>query len=141
MAGDNGSSTTRLPKTQKGPDSARLDYEVLIIGAGIAGIGMAIELMKQGIDSFALLERADDVGGTWRDNRYPGIAVDITSLTYSFSYEQKPDWSRVFAPGSELQGPRRDQHDGLAHGRGDRAQIGVLRRVPGCGGELSQARR
>lgn len=77
--------------------------EVLIVGAGIAGIGVAIELMKNGIDSFELLERADDVGGTWRDNRYPGIAVDITSFTYSYSYEQKPDWSRVFAPGSELQ--------------------------------------
>ncbi len=103
MAGDNASSRTRLPRTGEGSDPARPDYEVLIIGAGIAGSGVAIELTKHGIDSFALLERADEVGGTWRDNRYPGIAVDITSFTYSYSFEQKPDWSRVFAPGSELQ--------------------------------------
>lgn len=84
-------------------DSSRADYEVLIVGAGIAGIGVAIELKKHGIESFILLERAAEVGGTWRDNRYPGVAVDITSFTYSYSFEQKPDWSRVFAPGSELQ--------------------------------------
>ncbi len=104
MAVERSSSRTRLPKTGKEPDLARLDYEVLIVGTGIAGIGMAIELMKQGIDSFALLERADDVGGgTWRDNRYPGVAIDITTFAYSYSFEQRPDWSRVFAPGSELQ--------------------------------------
>ena len=79
------------------------DHEVIIVGAGISGMGLAIELRKAGIESFQLLERADDVGGTWRDNRYPGIAVDITSFTYSFSFEQNPDWSRVFAPGTELQ--------------------------------------
>ena len=79
------------------------DHEVIIVGAGISGMGLAIELRKAGIESFQLLERADDVGGTWRDNRYPGIAVDITSFTYSFSFEQNPDWSRVFAPGAELQ--------------------------------------
>jgi cation diffusion facilitator CzcD-associated flavoprotein CzcO len=79
------------------------DHEVVIVGAGISGIGLAIELKKAGIESFQLLERASDVGGTWRDNRYPGIAVDITSFTYSFSFEQNPDWSRVFAPGAELQ--------------------------------------
>jgi cation diffusion facilitator CzcD-associated flavoprotein CzcO len=79
------------------------DHEVIIVGAGISGIGLAIELRKAGIESFLLLERAGDVGGTWRDNRYPGIAVDITSFTYSFSFEQNPDWSRVFAPGAELQ--------------------------------------
>ncbi|MGB0954987.1 MAG: flavin-containing monooxygenase [Panacagrimonas sp.] len=79
------------------------DHEVIIVGAGISGIGLAIELKKARIDSFLLLERAGDVGGTWRDNRYPGIAVDITSFTYSFSFEQNPDWSRVFAPGAELQ--------------------------------------
>ena len=79
------------------------DHEVIVVGAGISGIGLAIELRKAGIESFLLLERAGDVGGTWRDNRYPGIAVDITSFTYSFSFEQNPDWSRVFAPGAELQ--------------------------------------
>ncbi len=88
---------------ERRPGLSQPDFEVLIVGAGIAGIGVAIELMKNGIQSFALLERAHDVGGTWRDNRYPGIAVDITSFTYSYSFEQKADWSRVFAPGAELQ--------------------------------------
>ena len=78
-------------------------FEVIIVGAGFAGMGAAIELQKNGIDSFVLLERAEDVGGTWRDNRYPGIAVDISSFVYSFSFEQNPNWSRVFAPGAELQ--------------------------------------
>ena len=78
------------------------DHEVIIVGAGISGIGTAIQLKADGIDDILILERSYDVGGTWRDNRYPGIAVDITSFTYSFSFEQNPNWSRVFAPGSEL---------------------------------------
>ncbi|AJD48659.1 monooxygenase [Isoalcanivorax pacificus W11-5] len=78
------------------------DHEVIIIGAGISGIGVAIQLRADGIDDILILERSEDVGGTWRDNRYPGIAVDITSFTYSFSFEQNANWSRVFAPGNEL---------------------------------------
>lgn len=79
------------------------DHEVVIVGAGISGLGIAIRLKEQGIESFIILERAGQVGGTWRDNRYPGIAVDITSFTYSYSFEQNPNWSSVFAPGNELQ--------------------------------------
>lgn len=82
--------------------SARPDHEVIIVGAGISGIGTAVQLKADGIDDILILERSIDVGGTWRDNRYPGIAVDITSFTYSFSFEQNPNWSRIFAPGSEL---------------------------------------
>ncbi|MEX1664236.1 flavin-containing monooxygenase [Zhongshania arctica] len=78
------------------------DYEVLIIGAGISGMAAAIELKRRGIESFQILERADDVGGTWRDNNYPGIAVDIMSFVYTYSFEQNPDWSRLYAPGAEL---------------------------------------
>ena len=78
------------------------DHEVIIIGAGISGIGAAIQLRADGIKDILILERSKDVGGTWRDNRYPGIAVDITSFTYSFSFEQNANWSRVFAPGNEL---------------------------------------
>ncbi|MDF3029794.1 MAG: monooxygenase [Moraxellaceae bacterium] len=78
------------------------DYEVIIVGAGISGLGTAIRLQQEGITSYLILERSSGVGGTWRDNRYPGIAVDITSFTYSYSFEQNPNWSRVFAPGNEL---------------------------------------
>jgi cation diffusion facilitator CzcD-associated flavoprotein CzcO len=78
------------------------DHEVAVIGAGIGGIGMAIALRRAGIDDFVVLERASDIGGTWRDNRYPGIAVDIPAQAYQFSFELKPDWSRVFARGAEV---------------------------------------
>ncbi len=81
---------------------AQPDHEVAIIGAGLGGIGMAIALRRAGIDDFVLLERASDIGGTWRDNRYPGLTVDIPAQAYQFSYELKPDWSRVFATGAEV---------------------------------------
>src|SRR5690349_13429874 len=78
------------------------DHEVAIIGAGLGGIGMAIALRRAGIDDFVVLERAGDIGGTWRDNRYPGLTVDIPAQAYQFSFELNPDWSRVFASGSEV---------------------------------------
>src|SRR3954462_8675122 len=80
----------------------KLDCEVLVVGCGFAGIGIAIELGRHKLGSFLILESAEEVGGTWRDNVYPGVAVDIPSFTYSFSFEPKPDWSRLFAPGREL---------------------------------------
>lgn len=75
---------------------------VLIIGAGFAGVGLAIQLKKQGIDDFLILEKATSVGGTWRDNHYPGAACDVPSHLYSFSFEPKTDWSRKFAPQAEI---------------------------------------
>ena len=78
------------------------DHEVAIIGAGLGGIGAAIACKRAGIDDIVLLERASDIGGTWRDNTYPGIAVDIPAQAYQFSFELKPDWSRVFATGDEV---------------------------------------
>lgn len=80
---------------------AVLDAEVAIVGSGFCGLAMAIRLKEAGIP-FVILEKADDLGGTWRDNTYPGIAVDITSFTYSYSFDQNPNWSRIFAPGREL---------------------------------------
>jgi len=80
----------------------RPDHEVAIIGAGLGGLGMAIALRRGGIEDFVVLERAADIGGTWRDNTYPGIAVDIPAQAYQFSFELNPDWSRVFAPGAEV---------------------------------------
>src|SRR5690606_12773241 len=58
----------------------------------------------QGIDDFVVLERADEVGGTWRDNTYPGAACDIPSLLYSYGFEQNPDWSRAYSGSAEILG-------------------------------------
>lgn len=81
--------------------ATQADADVIVVGAGFSGIGAGIKLKEAGF-SFLILEKAADLGGTWRDNTYPGIAVDITSFTYSFSFEQNPNWSRLFAPGHEL---------------------------------------
>ncbi|WP_271195936.1 flavin-containing monooxygenase [Pseudomonas turukhanskensis] len=75
---------------------------VLIIGAGFAGMGLAIQLQRAGITDVLLLEKASDLGGTWRDNRYPGAACDVPSHLYSFSFAPKTDWSRKFAPQAEI---------------------------------------
>ena len=78
----------------------RLD--AVVVGAGFGGIGAAIQLRRLGYDNFVILEREDDLGGTWHVNRYPGLAVDIPSTTYSYWFEPNPNWSRMFAPGEEL---------------------------------------
>lgn len=80
----------------------RTDHQVVIAGAGFAGIGMAIRLKQSGIHDFVVLEKDSDLGGTWRDNTYPGCACDVPSYFYSFSYEQNPSWSRFFAPQDEI---------------------------------------
>jgi cation diffusion facilitator CzcD-associated flavoprotein CzcO len=74
----------------------------VVIGTGFSGLGMAIQLRRDGRDDFVVLEKADDVGGTWRDNTYPGCACDIQSHMYSFSFEQNPDWTRSFSPQPEI---------------------------------------
>ena len=73
----------------------------IIIGTGFSGLGMAIKLQQQGVD-FVILEKFDDVGGTWRDNSYPGCACDIPSHLYSFSFEPKPDWKNPFSYQPEI---------------------------------------
>jgi cation diffusion facilitator CzcD-associated flavoprotein CzcO/acetyl esterase/lipase len=82
-------------------DTARL-FEVLIVGGGFGGIGMAIALRRAGIVDFLVLERGPGVGGVWRDNTYPGAACDVPSHVYSFSFEPNPDWSRTFASQEEI---------------------------------------
>ncbi|GAA1480027.1 NAD(P)/FAD-dependent oxidoreductase [Gordonia sinesedis] len=79
------------------------DHDVLIVGAGFGGMGAAIEFRRLGYDNIAILEREDDLGGTWHVNHYPGLAVDIASVTYSYSFAPNPHWSRLFAPGAELE--------------------------------------
>ena len=83
--------------------SAPVRTKVLIIGTGFAGLGMAIRLKQSGIDDLVVLERAGEVGGTWRDNTYPGAACDVPSHLYSFSFAPNPDWSRSFSPQAEIQ--------------------------------------
>ena len=75
----------------------------LIVGTGFAGLGMAVRLKQAGIEDFVVLERAGEVGGTWRDNTYPGAACDVPSNLYSFSFAPNPDWSRSFSPQAEIQ--------------------------------------
>jgi cation diffusion facilitator CzcD-associated flavoprotein CzcO len=75
---------------------------VVIVGTGFSGLGMAIQLRKEGREDFVILEKAEDVGGTWRDNTYPGCACDIPSHMYSFSFEQNPGWSRAYSPQPEI---------------------------------------
>lgn len=75
---------------------------IAIIGSGFAGIGMAIRLKQSGFHDFVILEKSADLGGTWRDNTYPGCACDVPSPLYSFSYELNPSWSRLFSPQQEI---------------------------------------
>ena len=76
--------------------------EVAIVGAGFAGIGMAMALRRAGIEDFVLLERAASVGGTWRDNTYPGVACDVPSHLYGFAAHPNPSWSGTYAHGHEI---------------------------------------
>ncbi|MDT5398204.1 MAG: hypothetical protein QOK33_1435 [Mycobacterium sp.] len=77
-------------------------FDAVIVGAGFAGIGAAIQLKRLGYDDFVIVEREDDLGGTWYVNHYPGLAVDVPTTTYSYFFEPNPNWSRLFTPGPEL---------------------------------------
>jgi cation diffusion facilitator CzcD-associated flavoprotein CzcO len=83
---------------------ARGGHPLIIVGAGFGGLCMAIRLKESGIEDFTILEQADEVGGTWRDNRYPGAACDVESHLYSFSFEPNPGWTRKFATQPEILG-------------------------------------
>lgn len=78
-------------------------HEVVIVGSGFSGIAMAIRLRQSGFEDFVLLERSRELGGTWRDNQYPGAACDVPAHLYSLSFEPKSDWSRAFATAPEIQ--------------------------------------
>jgi cation diffusion facilitator CzcD-associated flavoprotein CzcO len=77
-------------------------FDAVIVGAGFGGIGAAIQLNRLGYDNIVILERQDELGGTWHVNRYPGLTVDCPSTTYSYWFEPNPNWSRLYAPGPEL---------------------------------------
>jgi cation diffusion facilitator CzcD-associated flavoprotein CzcO len=78
------------------------ETDVVVIGSGFSGIGTAIHLKRAGRHDFVILEKADDIGGTWRDNTYPGCACDVPSHLYSFSFELNPHWSRMFSSQREI---------------------------------------
>lgn len=88
-------ATQREPRICETPD-------VLIVGSGLAGLGMAVSLLEAGQPDFVVLEKADGVGGTWRENTYPGCACDVASVMYSYSFAPKRDWSRMYAGQPEI---------------------------------------
>ncbi len=95
---------TSTLESQPSPTAGAIrDVGVAIIGSGFAGLGMAIALRRRGETGFVVLERADDVGGTWRDNTYPGAACDVQSNLYSFSFAQNPEWGRSYSEQPEIQ--------------------------------------
>jgi cation diffusion facilitator CzcD-associated flavoprotein CzcO len=77
--------------------------DVLIVGAGFSGLGMAIKLLQESTKSFLVIEKADEIGGTWYVNQYPGCACDIPSHLYSFSFDRNPNWSRMYSGRDEIQ--------------------------------------
>ena len=91
-----------------------MNHDVVVIGAGFSGLGATIKLVEAGVDDVVVLERADDVGGTWRDNTYPGAACDIPSVMYSFSFAPNPGWTRVYSRGPEILGYLRHLADHYA---------------------------
>ena len=97
--------------------------DVAIVGSGFAGLGAAVKLDEAGRRDFVVLEKADSVGGTWRDNTYPGCACDVQSHLYSFSFAPNPNWSRLFARQPEPVRSNRDQHSQLIH----RHQVRAIR--------------
>ena len=86
-----------------GADPGARHVHVLIVGSGFSGLGLAIRLSQQGREDYLVIERGHDVGGTWRDNTYPGAACDVPSQLYSYSFALNPNWSRSFSQQPEIQ--------------------------------------
>ena len=109
---------------------------ILIVGAGFGGIAAAIELRRHGFDDITMLESASGLGGTWFYNSYPGAACDVPSHLYSFSYEQRRDWSRLCSPQSEILRYLR----GVAEEHGVTGLIRFSQRVAECAFDPARAR-
>jgi cation diffusion facilitator CzcD-associated flavoprotein CzcO len=95
-------SRPSLPAVPSGGTDHAPRLTAVIVGAGMSGLLAAIRLKQEGIESFVVLERGDDVGGTWLYNQYPGASCDVPSHLYSYSFRPKPDWSRMFAMQPEI---------------------------------------
>lgn len=98
MSVDHSSNQSKDPV----PQPVTPDWEIAIIGGGIGGVGAAISLKRAGLQDFVILERSADIGGTWLNNHYPGVAVDVPGIVYQFSFDKNPDWSRTFPKGAEV---------------------------------------
>jgi cation diffusion facilitator CzcD-associated flavoprotein CzcO len=85
------------------PTPARTGLRIVVIGAGMAGILSAIKLREAGFEDVVIHEKADRLGGTWRENTYPGLACDVPSHLYSYSFAPNPEWSHRYSPGPEIQ--------------------------------------
>lgn len=88
--------------SNQGSFANKPDYKVIILGTGFAGIGMGARLKDSGENAFLILEKANRIGGTWRDNHYPGAGCDVPSHLYSYSFAQNPDWSRIYSRQPEI---------------------------------------
>jgi cation diffusion facilitator CzcD-associated flavoprotein CzcO len=88
--------------TSPSEEPSPIDVGVAIVGTGFSGLGTAIRLKQEGVEDFLLLERADEVGGTWHFNTYPGCACDVPSHLYSFSFASNPDWTQTYSPQPEI---------------------------------------
>jgi cyclohexanone monooxygenase len=99
------------------------DVRVAVIGAGLSGIGATVMLRRAGIGDVVVFERADEVGGTWRDNTYPGCACDVPSALYSFTFAPNPAWGRLYASQAEIQAYARRVAD--AHGAREHVVAGA----------------
>jgi cation diffusion facilitator CzcD-associated flavoprotein CzcO len=93
---------TPSPEAQPPDRELPAHVRIAIVGAGFSGLALAMRLLEEGIDDFVVLERDEDVGGTWRDNTYPGCACDVPSHLYSWSFELNPDWSRTYSRQPEI---------------------------------------
>lgn len=105
MPADSGSSPSQ-PSTQPNPQpwtTTGRTPRIAIIGAGMSGIAAVVKLRKAGYTDLTVFEKTDRVGGTWRENQYPGLSCDIPSYLYQFSFEKNPDWSHRFSHGPEIQ--------------------------------------
>jgi cation diffusion facilitator CzcD-associated flavoprotein CzcO len=109
-------------------DATASDLRFIIIGAGMSGILSAIKLQEAGLDDFVIYEKADRLGGTWRENTYPGIACDVPSHLYSYSFAFNPEWSQRFAAGSEIQA----YFEGVARRYGVDSRIRYGKEVTRC---------
>src|SRR5580658_4989004 len=99
-----------------------------VIGAGMAGILSAIKLKEAGLDDFTIYEKADRVGGTWRENTYPGLSCDVPSHLYSYSFALNPDWSHLYSPGDEI----RAYFEGVARDHDIMGQVRFGHEVVSC---------